>query len=147
MLDKQMYVQKAHRLSLYNVAPNVTTVHAGQLFHLDDNGEWTYADGTRKAYPTLNNRFAGQGYGAQGERLEGLDDVTRVGKLACLAGNFEIATDQYDDTATYTYGAPLKAGTDGKATLFTAGTDNAAFIIGYVTGVPAEAGDFLRYQG
>jgi hypothetical protein len=144
-IENLMYIQKANRLSLNKIAPSVTTVRAGQHFHLDDNGEWVYADGTRKSYPTLNNRFQGAGLGSQGERLEGLDDVSKAGKLSVLAGNYEIGTDQFDATKTYTYGAALKVTANGQVTLFVA-LDKPEFIAGYVTGVPAEAGDFLRYQ-
>lgn len=147
MLKNPMYIAKAHRLSEYPVSSTVGEIRAGQLFHLNNDGEWEYADGTRKAYPTINNRFQGQGLGPQGERLEGLDDVSRSGKIACFAGNFEIHTDQFDDTKTYTYGAPLKAGAAGKAVPFETATDDAAFIIGYVTRVPADNDDFLGYQG
>lgn len=153
-LDQQvMYIQKAHRLSLYNVSANVNEVHEGQHFHLDANGEWTYADGSKKSYPTLNARFAGQGMGPQGERLEGRDDVSRAGKLACIKGNFEIGTDQYDDAVTYTHGAPLIVSADptkaGKVTLFDPAAAGAKphLIVGFVTQVPAEPGDFLRYEG
>lgn len=141
------YLQKAHRLSFYDVAETVTTINAGQLFQLNDEGEWEYADGTRKAYPTLNNRYAGIGLGAQGERLEGRDDVSRTGKIACLAGNFEIGTDQYDDTETYLPGKALFPGDDGKVRLFVSGTDEAAFIVGFVTRAPEDDEDFLVYQG
>lgn len=151
-MDQQvMYIQKAHRLSLYNVSSNVKEVHEGQHFHLDENGEWDYADGSKKSYPTLNARFAGEGMGPQGERLEGRDDVSRAGKLACIKGNYEIGTDQYDDAVTYTHGAPLVVSKDadkkGKVTLFEAGTDAAHLIVGFVTQVPEETGDFLRYEG
>lgn len=141
------YIQKAHRLSLYNVAPTVKEVHAGQLFHLDDNGEWDYADGTKKAYPTLNERYAGAGMGAQGERLEGRDNVSRVGKITCLASGYEIGTDQYDDTQTYTPGAPLTSTTNGQVTLFTTGVSKPELLLGFVTKVPDEPGDFLHFHG
>ena len=148
MIDLQSsYIQKAHRLSLYDVADTVTTVFAGQLFQLNDDSEWEYADGTKKAYPTLNNRFPGQGIGAQGERLEGRDDVSRAGKLAVLKGNFEIATDQFDDEETYTAGAPLYPAADGKITLFKEGSGHKAqFIAGYVTVVPSEDHPMIRYE-
>lgn len=146
------YIQKAHRLSLYDVDSSVTNIYAGQLFQLNNSGKWVYADGTRKAYPTLNNRFPGSGLGLQGERLEGRDDVSRAGKIACLMGNFEIATDQYDTAATYTHGAALHPSTDpnkkGKLTVYdsTNTAHKAHLIAGYVTSVPASASDFLRYQ-
>lgn len=149
---KQSYIQKAHRLSLNDVDSSVTTIHAGQLFQLNNSGKWVYADGTRKAYPTLNNRYAGQGLGLQGEILEGRDDVSRAGKLACLMGNFEIGTDQYDTAATYTYGAALHPSTDstkkGKVTMYdsTNVAHKAHLICGYVTHVPVNSSDMLRYQ-
>lgn len=149
-MDQQiMYIQKAHRLSLYNVAATVTEIHEGQHFHLNNDGEWDYANGSKKSYPTINARFAGLGLGPQGERLEGRDDVSRSGKLACLKGNYEIGTDQYDDEVTYTHGAPLVASATkpGKVTLFDEVAGKAHLIVGFVTQVPAEPGDFLRYEG
>lgn len=146
-IESTNYLQKATRLSLYNVSPNVTTIQAGQLFHLDANGEWDYADGTLKAYPTLNVRFNGAGLGAQGERLEGRDDVSRTGKITVLVTNYELGTDQFDDTKTYTPGAPLTTSTGGKLTLFDTATGKPHLIVGYVTVPPATTGDFLRYQG
>ena len=140
-----MYIQKAHRLSLYDVAPNVTEVHAGQFFHLDDNGEWTYADGTRKAYPTLNNRFAGAGLGSQGERLEGRDDISRTGKITCLVGGYEIGTDVYDDTQTFEHGSALVVVAGGK--LSPAAGSAGEIVVGYVTQAPKQAGDYLRFHG
>lgn len=149
--QKIMYVQKSHRLSMYNVSPNVTDVHEGQRFHLDDQGEWDYADGTRKSYPVMNNRFAGAGFGPQGERLEGRDDVSRAGKLSALVGGYEIATDQFDADVSYTHGAALVDSSDpekaGQVTLFVEATHKPHLIVGYVTQVPQETGDYLRYQG
>lgn len=152
MIDQKiMYIQKAHRLSLYNLASTVTEVHEGQLFQLNADGEWEYADGTKRAYPSLNNRFSGQGLGPQGERLEGRDDVSRSGKITVLSSGFEIGTDQYDDTVEYTLGAPLAPSADpeqkGKLTLFDTATGQPHLIRGYVTQAPKEAGDFLRYEG
>lgn len=146
-IAQENYVQKAHRLSYYNVSPNVTDIQAGQLFHLNDDGEWDYADGTRKAYPTLNNRFPGQGMGPQGERLEGRDDVSRTGKISCLKGNYELGTDQFDDTKTYKPGSALGVVTPGKLTLYDDATMKPEFIVGYVTQVPEGLGGFLRYEG
>lgn len=141
------YIQKAHRLSLYNVASTVTEVHAGQLFQLNADSEWEYADGTKKAYPTLNNRFAGAGIGPQGERLEGRDDVSRAGKLACLKGNFEIATDQFDATETYVPGNPLYPAAGGKLTNFdSASGHKSELIAGYVTVAPSADHPMLRYE-
>lgn len=148
---KLSYIQKAHRLSLYDVDSSVTNVYAGQLFQLNDSGKWVYADGTRKAYPTLNNRYAGSGIGLQGELIDGRDDVSRAGKLSCLMGNFEIGTDQYDTAATYVHGQALHPSTDankkGKVTAYdpTNTAHKAHLIVGYVTHVPANSSDFLRY--
>ena len=149
-IDLQIsYVQKAHRLSLYNVADTVKEVYAGQLFQLNEESEWEYADGTKKAYPTLNNRYGGLGIGAQGERLEGRDDVSRAGKLSCLLSGYEIATDQFDDTVTYTTGAALYPAEGGKITLFDVANEghNPAYIQGYVTVIPSEDHPMLRYAG
>lgn len=152
MLAQTNFIQNAHRLD-GKVASTVTNVYPGQLFQKNAAGEWEYADGTKKAYPTLNSRYPGAGLGSQGERLEGRDDVSRVGRIAVLKGNYEIGTDQYDTAVTYTHGAPLAASADalkkGKITLF----DHAAagakphLIIGYVTHVPVDADDMLRYEG
>jgi hypothetical protein len=155
MLAQTMLITNAHRMSDNEVDASVTNIYAGQLFQLNAQGKWVYADGTKKAYPTLNDRFPGLGLGSQGERLEGRDNVSRSKKLSVLKGNFEIGTDQYDTAVTYTYGAPLMASTDpakkGKVTLFDpALAGNATkfhLIIGYVTKVPASASDFLRYEG
>ena len=149
---KTSYIQKAHRLSLYDIDSSVGNVYAGQLFQLNDSGKWAYSDGSRKAYPTLNNRFAGQGLGLQGEILDGRDDVSRAGKIACLMGNFEIGTDQYDTAATYHYGQALHPSTDSskKGLITVYDSTNSAHkvqnICGYVTHVPVTTGDFLRYQ-
>lgn len=154
MLKKDMYEKKAFRLSLYDVDPSVTDVHDGQFFQLNDAGKWVYADGTRKAYPTLNRRFKGAGFGTQKERLEGRDDVTRSGKIACLAGNYEIASDQYDKDAAYTFGAALVVSTDpakkGLLTMFDPGNaaHKAHLIVGWVTEIPSAKNDlFLRFHG
>ena len=150
---KQSYIQKAHRLSLYNVADSVGEVQKGQLFQLNTDGEWEYADGTKRAYPTLNQRFPGQGLGNQGERLEGRDDVSRAGKLAVLSSGFEIATDQYDEEATYTLGAALhpstEAGKEGLITIFDSANTahDVANIRGYVTALPTADFGMLRYEG
>ena len=109
---KQSYIQKAVRLSLYGVAATVKDVHPGQLFQLNDDGLWEYADGTRKAYPTLNSRYPGTGLGLQGELMEGRDDVSRANMLACLKGNFELSTTMFDPDATYISGHPLHPSTD-----------------------------------
>ena len=50
MLAKINYLQNAHRLSLYDVDESVTEIYSGQLFQLNDEGKWVYADGTKKAY-------------------------------------------------------------------------------------------------
>lgn len=154
MLKKDMYEKKAIRLSLYDVDASVTDVHDGQFFQLNDAGKWVYADGTRKAYPTLNRRYAGAGVGTQKERLEGRDEVTRSGKLACLAGNYEIASDQFDKDAAYTYGAGLVVSTDpakkGLLTMFDPGNaaHKAHLIVGWVTEIPSAQNDqFLRFHG
>lgn len=152
MLAQTNFIQNAHRLDR-DVASTVTNIHPGQLFQLNSAGEFEYADGTKKAYPTLNSRYPGQGLGLQGERLEGRDDVSRVGKIAVLKGNYEIGTDQYDKDATYTYGAPLAASTNaakkGQITLFDPAAAGARphLIVGYVTYVPKDDNDFLRYEG
>jgi hypothetical protein len=145
---KISYIQNAHRLSLYDVDDSVTEIRAGQLFQLNDEGRWVYADGTRKAYPTLNDRYAGAGIGLQGERLEGRDNVTRTGKIACLKGNYEIGTDMYDTGATYTHGMPLVPAAGGRVAPYDgAGGGDATLIVGYVTRVPESEDDFLRYEG
>lgn len=150
MLAKINYIQNAHRLSLYDLDDSVDEIHAGQLFQLNDEGRWVYADGTRKAYPTLNDRFRGKGLGLQSERLEGRDNVSRTGKIACLKGNYEIGTDQYDRSATYTYGAPLVPSTNadlpGQITAAGEGAD-PLLVVGYVTQVPESDDDFLHYEG
>lgn len=154
MLKKDQYEKKAFRLSLYDVDPLVTDIHDGQFFQLNDAGKWTYADGTRKAYPTINRRFAGKGFGPQQERLEGRDDVSRTGKISCFAGNYEIASDQFDKDASYTYGAPLHVSADpAKKGLLTAfdpanPAHKSYFIVGFVTEVPNQQnGQFLRFHG
>ncbi len=165
---RTMYIQNAHRLSLYEIESDVQEVYAGQLFQLSNDGKWEYADGTKKAYPTLNNRFGGLGFGDQGERLEGRDDVSRAGKLACLKGNFEIATDQYDTEENYVPGDALVPSTDpakkGKVTKWDGSLETIPFIVGYVTQKPLstqpvltsgmknnydapDVASFLRYEG
>lgn len=145
MIREPNYIQKAHRLSLYRIAASVTDVFPGQHFHLNDDSEWEYADGTRKSYPTLNSRYAGQGYGDQGELLEGKDDVTRSGKIACLKGNFEITTDQYDKLETYTPGQALVAKNSVVAP-YVKNTDDPALIVGYVTVSPTASDEFITYE-
>ena len=144
------YLQNAHRLSLYEVAPSVTDVHPGQHFHLNDQSQWEYADGSKKSYPTLNSRYPGTGYGSiQGERNEGRDDVSRARKITCLRGNFEIGTDQYDKEATYETGKPIVVAdnTDTSKGQVTAAADaNTKPIVGYVTHVPTDDEDFLYYE-
>lgn len=147
MLAQENYIAHAHRLSDYEVADSVKDVHPGQLFQLDEEGKWEYADGTKKAYPTLNARYPGVGRGLQGELLDGRDNVSRAGKLACLKGNYEIGTDQYDKTATYTTGAPLVPGPGGLVTMAPAADANPLLVIGFVTRVPDSDEDFLRYEG
>ena len=152
MLAQTNYIQNAHRLD-GKVAATVTDVQQGQLFQKNAAGEWEYADGTKKSYPTLNERYAGDGYGLQGERLEGRDNISRSGMLTVLKGNFEIGTDQYDKAATFTYGAPVCASTDptkkGLVTLFdvNAASPKWHLVIGHVTHVPADADDMIRYEG
>lgn len=153
MLAKINYIQNAHRLSLYDIDATVGDIHAGQLFQLNNEGKWVYADGTKKAYPTMNDRYAGKGLGLQSERLEGRDNVSRVGKIACLKGNYEIGTDQYDKDATYTYGAPLVPSTDptkrGQVTVAAGGAtpSNPLLVVGFVTQVPANDNELLHYEG
>lgn len=149
MLDQTMYITNAHRLDA-EVASTVTNVFPGQLFQFDANGKLEYADGTKKAYPTLNSRFPGQGLGLQGERLEGRDDVSRTKRIAVLKGNFELGTDQYDKDATFISGDPLVPGTGAKKGLvipFVEGTHKPYHIVGFVTKVPKDDSDFLRYEG
>lgn len=152
-MDPLSYNTNSHRHSLNEVDASVTNIYAGQLFQLNDAGKWVYADGTRKCYPTVNDRYPGAGLGPQGERLEGRDNVSASKKLSVLLGNYEIGTDQYDTAKTYTYGAPLHASTDatkkGKITLFDTTaepTQKEYFIIGFVTHVPTSASDMIRYQ-
>jgi hypothetical protein len=146
-LDRMnIYYQKAHRLSGNKVSAKVTEVQPGQLFHLNDSGEWEYADGTRPAFPTLNARYAGKGRGLQGELLEGRDNVSRVGMITCLKGNYELGTDQYDKTASFTFGQPITSGKKGLAVPAT-DTTKAHLIIGTVTKIPTQEYPFLRYEG
>jgi hypothetical protein len=151
MLSQENYITNAHRLSFYHVDDSVANVYSGQLFQLNDAGKWVYADGTKKAYPTLNDRFPGEGLGLQGERLEGLDNVSRVKKIACLKGNFEIGTDQYDKDATFVHGEPIVASLDsakkGLVTPYVAATHEEYLIIGFVTHVPTDSEDMIRYEG
>lgn len=140
------YFQNSHRIDR-PVASTVGNIQMGQLFQFNAQDQLEVADGTKKAYPTLNSRYPGAGLGPQGERLEGRDDVSRTGKIAVLKGNFEIGTDQYDTSKTYTTGAALKAMAGGKATLWVAGTDSPVLIVGYVTHVPTSATDMIRYEG
>lgn len=150
MLAITNFITNAHRIE-GEVDASVTTVQPGQLFQFNDAGKLVYADGTRKAYPTLNSRYNGNGYGLQGELNEGRDDVSRTKRLALLKGNFEIGTDQYDKLATYTYGQPLTAAAGGVVTPFDpAAVGNATkfhLVIGYVTYVPASDDEMLRYEG
>lgn len=153
MLHQVMYDKKAFRFSEYNVAKSVGDIHPGQLFQLNDDSEWEYADGTRKAYPTLNKRYPGKGYGSQNERIEGRDDVTQTGKISCLSGNFEIATDQFDKQAAFKVGDALYPSTDAakKGLLTKFDSSNAAhkvqFIAGFVTKLPNKNNGLLKYHG
>ena len=153
MLKKDMYEKKAFRLSLYEVDDSVGEIQDGQFFSLNNLKKWVYADGTRKAYPSLNRRFAGKGLGPQKERLEGRDDVSRTGKIAVLAGNYEIATDQFDKDASFEGGQALYVSTDptNKGLLTPFDESNAAhkahLIVGYVTELPAQNEGFLRFHG
>lgn len=142
------YFQNAHRIDR-PVASSVGNVQMGQLFQFNAQDQFEVADGTKKAYPTLNSRYAGAGLGPQGERLEGRDDVSRTGRIAVLKGNFEIGTDQYDTTKTYTIGEALKPSTTthGFVTPWVSGTDSPALIVGFVTHVPTSATDMIRYEG
>ncbi|MGE7305679.1 hypothetical protein ACQKJG_17815 [Priestia megaterium] len=147
MLAPTNYYQNAHRLDL-PISDNVTDVYPGQLFHINDEGEYDYADGTRKAYPTLNSRYNGQGLGLQRERLEGRDNVSRLGAITCLMNNYMIGTDMYDKEASYTHGKPVVASKtkEGVVEPFTEGTHKAQDIVGYVTIVPSDDSEFLHYQ-
>lgn len=149
MLDKlNMYITNAHRLSQYPVAATVTEIREGQFFQLNDDSEWEYADGTQRAYMTLNNRYQGAGFGNQFELMEGRDDVTRGGKIACLMGAYEVGTLEYDKDATYEVGAPLVVSTvaNKKGLLTPAGaTPAAGLVVGYVTVKPESDEDYLRF--
>lgn len=139
-------MQKASRMSFYGISPDVTTVEYGQHFHLNDDGLWEYADGTRKSYPSILVREnIGPTRGIQGEITEGRDEITTTGKLTVLVTNFEIPTLAYDDTQTFTPGEPLVAGTNGYLTPYVPGTHDAAFIVGYVTVPPIDGGE-LTYS-
>ena len=154
MLAETNYYQHAHRLP-GEVSESVIEVQAGQLFQKDAEGKWEYADGTKKAYPTNNARYRaeGTGRGLQGEKLHGWDDITDTGMMNVFKGNYEIGTDQYDKDVSYVAGQPLHASTDpakkGLITAYDAANPKhkAYFIIGYVTEVPAEDTDMLRYEG
>jgi hypothetical protein len=157
------YIQNAHRLSLYELHPDIRKdtkqeIFAGQLFELESDGDgnvyWVYAKGNKKAYPTLNNRYGTSGAydSIQHQYSEGRDDVTRSGKLAVLKGNFEIATDQYEVLTggnRYNPGDALKVKNNstfgaagevvanrGILTKWDSATDSAAEIVGYVTVPP-----------
>lgn len=150
MLDlKNMYITNAHRLSQYEVDEAVTEIREGQFFQLTDESKWTYADGTQKAYMTLNNRYSGLGLGNQKELLEGRDDVSRIGKLSCLMGAYEVGTLEYDKDATFSVGDALVISTTAaKKGLVTPAGGTAPtpnLIVGYVTQVPADDQDFLRF--
>lgn len=140
-------IQKAARMSLYDVSDEVEEIRPGQHFHLNEEGEWEYADGTKKSYPTLNSRWSGKGVGLQGERLEGRDDVTSIGKISVLISNFEIKTMAYDKEETYEFGMPLAVAEGGILKPFVEGEDQTEFIAGYVTRVPEDEDDHLVYQG
>lgn len=146
MIKGANYLQKAHRLSEYEVDAAVTTIHPGQYFHLNAAGKWAYADGTKKSYPTLNSRYSGAGIGAQGELLEGRDDVSRSKKLAVLKGNFELTSDQYDKQATFVTGQPLVVKTPGVLTPYVEGTHKPQFIVGYVLVPPSVNDPFITYE-
>lgn len=148
MLAQTNYISNAHRLDR-EIADTVKEVYSGQLFQINAEGKFEYADGTQKAYPTLNDRDTTTTYGLQKERIEGRDNVTLAGKIACLKGNYEIGTDQYDKDATYTAGAPLcaKAGSKGQVTVYDPATAKPWIIVGVVTHVPESDEDFLRYEG
>ena len=141
------YLQKASRLSLYRVSPEVKEIIPGQHFHLNEEQEWEYADGTKRSYPTLNIRKPLMKYGLQGELLEGRDDVSGTGLIACLITNFEIGTHAYDKDETYEYGAALAVDEGGIIVPFDSGKHKPEFVIGYVTGVPDTEEDVLTYQG
>lgn len=145
-LAQTNYIQNAHRLDR-PVDATVTNVQPGQLFQLNASGNFVVADGTQKAYPTLNSRFPGLGLGSQGERLEGRDDVSRAGRIAVLKGNYEIGTDQYDTSKSYVNGSPVVPATGGIVRPYVDGTDKPFHIIGYVTHVPTSATDMIRYEG
>ena len=138
------YIQNAHRLP-GKIAKSVKEIRAGQHFHKNDDGEFEYADGTRPAYPTMNDRYQGSGYGDQGELVEGRDNVSRTGQITVLMGNFEVPTDQYDKDASYEYGQALTVKSPG--ILIPAGEGiNPTLICGVVTQVPEDDDDYLRYS-
>lgn len=150
MLDlKNMYITNAHRLSQYEVDESVTEIREGQFFQLNADSKWVYADGTKKAYLTLNNRFAGAGLGMQKERLEGRDDVSRIGKISCLMGAYEVGTLEYDKDAAYEVGDALVISTTatkkGLVTSAGATAPTPNLIVGYVTQLPEGDDDFLRF--
>jgi hypothetical protein len=146
MLAQANYYTNAHRIEGY-VDASVTNIQPGQLFQFNNAGKLVYADGSKKAYPTLNSRYNGTGYGQQGELNEGRDDVSRTGKIALLKGNFEIGTDQYDTTKTFVFGEPVVPGANGKVIPFIEGTHKPWDIVGFVTYVPASADEMIRYEG
>lgn len=150
MLDlKNMYIQNAHRLSQYEVDESVTEIREGQFFQLNEESKWVYADGTKKAYFTLNNRYAGAGLGDQKERLEGRDDVSRIGKITAVFGAYEIGTMEYDKDADFLPGDMLVISTDaakkGLVTKAGATAPTPNLIVGYVTVKPESDEDFLRF--
>lgn len=147
-----LYIQKAVRLSEYDLDATLATaqIFPGQLYQLNAASKWVVADGTKRAYPTLSSRYPGTGLGPQGELLEGRDDVSRVNKLACLKGNFEMYTDQYDHTKTFISGAALYPSITAPGKLTPFDSTNVAhlpqFICGFVTKVPASGTDTLGYE-
>jgi hypothetical protein len=146
MLAQTNYITNAHRIE-GEVDASVTAIQPGQLFQFNDSGKLVYADGTKKAYPTLNSRYNGTGYGLQGELNEGRDDVSRTKRIALLKGNFEIGTDQYDATKTFVSGEPIVAGPGGKVIPFIEATHKPWDIVGFVTYVPASDDEMIRYEG
>lgn len=136
MLTMTNYLQKAHRISQYRVADTIQTIEPGQYFQLNDDKEWEYADGTKKAYPTLNVRLPAHGKAYQNELLQGRDDVTQSGMITCLAGNFVLGTTMYDLDETYEVGQALVVTTGGILKPFDSAKDEVHLIAGHVLEVP-----------
>lgn len=136
MLAQTNYIRSAIKKGDVAVSANVDSVEPGQHFHIDDNGEWDYADGTRNSFPTTLTRTTGRRFGEiQNELLYGRDEVTMFGKLTVLLSNYEIGLDQFLSGDTFEVGQPVYVTTDGQVTA-TAPTEGAGFPVGHVTATP-----------